>query len=317
MKRGPKIKISEVDFIRGRLWVKGALLISGLPNPTAIEHLVSPKSIKPRSSNPSGFISPCHFNQINRGEVSAGKKIVDKTNHKIPGSEFWYNHCFWEIIRQPPPSRSQLIYYLQKALPSDVNNLFKTQHLRNKNQKHFFEKNDISLAFEKLEQLSTWDSFCVVLIFIMLSDSDDEHDKTETLNYLIPLAIRIYSNFVSVKPFIYIAEELYEYLYSTLFKSFIPYLHNKLPSSDELIVKVGLYSTCLDFVDTLGLLKNHKRAPTSCLYIIKKLLFTNCIFSILSENIEDLTITEEDLTIIQEVADELTKWENNTKQNIT
>jgi len=122
-----KLLKPEIRKMQSIYWSRSALANSKLPNFTALQKLVLPKSFKKRSEDEPWNTCSYIFNKYSNGTRSASKKTVLKTNLKVPGSKYFYFHPFWEIINNEFLSIDELNAELIKLKPRVVDILFSDQ----------------------------------------------------------------------------------------------------------------------------------------------------------------------------------------------
>lgn len=237
---------------------------SGLPHATAIEYAVSPETFRRRTSASGGYIYPSYFSRIKNGKKLPGKRLVEKTEIAFPGTKYWFEHPFWDVIRHPNLTPSPNLFFTNLLPSKYANAVF--------NPPQHIDKSGLFITYvtavcEGLQQSSDLDSLTAA-IWIMRFSRKQEGYESKSANYLSDLILRIFMRLASQSPFWNISTELFEYIN----KHFLEFSEDnqwaQVINEGKVGVYIGYNRIILNLIDELGLLENHSRAPASCLEVV-------------------------------------------------
>lgn len=310
MRRGPRRKLFESDYLRARAWYWGVRDASGLPNSEAMEHVISPLTFRPRGSPSGGFIYPGYFSKIKNGQKSPGRRLINRAESLFPGTRYWFDHPFWDVIRHPSlPARVDLIH--SKPLQSKYASALLNPHNRSGMNRHSEE----SAAYNEdilrgLDSSGDLDSLTAAILFMDLIKHGENHTR-ESADYFSGLILNIFTKVTAAPPFWDISKDLFKYLN----KHFIDLSHDNYWAAaikEEKIGRmIGYNRGVLRFFDDLGILTKHTHTPSACLEVIEQHI-DPVIFGELIELGDREKILE--LPMIKSLIHDLRAWEQSALQ---
>ena len=315
MRRGPRKRLFESDYLRSRVWYWAVKEASGLPTAAAIERAISPKNFRPRESASGGFVYPGYFSKIRRGMKSPGKKLVTRTEKIFPGTKYWFYHPFWDVIRCPSAPAGVRLFFSDSLKSKYANALFNPP----KDLDRHINPEAASAAyledtFQGLSTSSDLDSLTAAIWFMRRAKDDELYGK-EVADYFSALILRIYTKVAAAAPFWEASTEVFEYINRYFIDLSEDHYWAEVIASGRMKIHIGYNRMVLNFINDLGILRKHKRAPAACLQVI-----THHITPAFFGKIADLeTETDMDkikaLPEIKSLTDDLRSWEDAIRHN--
>ncbi len=306
MRKCPKKKIYESDYLRGRLWYWGVKDASELPTATAIEHVVSPETFRRRKSESGGYIYPAYFSKIKRGEKPAGKKLVRKTDIFFPGTRYWYEHPFWDVIRHKDPFRASIAWYVKRLKSENAKSLLFPFPGRQIATDAKATSDYIQSTFKKLHNDSDLDALTALIIFLQMARKLDTYDR-EFAHLVSEQILVVFKRFAAQSPIFHVKDELFEYIN----RHFIELIEDSRPAYEIIDGDTHLYieinHMVLDFLDELDALRCHSHAPASCLAIVERHMDIRDLAMMLEEGVPQKEIL--DMPVMKVIARDLEAWE--------
>jgi len=265
-KRGRPRCVYDVDLLRTMAWYHWCEQLSGLPVPMRIELLVSDDHFWHRDIG--GYAYPGIFAKYRNGKKNAGKYIVNKTELKIKGSRYWYDHPLWLMAASSIENLEKLYSYAHCSSFSLLQDVFSPIPIKRllTNQRPY----DFRKSLEIINKQSDAEALTACLGLI---------HEARILGNKLPLydlkdiAFKIFQRAISEPPLCHIAKQLFDYLNLEFFsdRRDISFWEDYVREIDiENIIDRN--SAILRFIKESGLLKNHIQPPLACLYLAEQQL---------------------------------------------
>jgi len=265
-KRGPKVKIYDIDKVFAQMWYWEVFKNSNLDNPRQI-------SIK---AMPYAFIKEEHYrdrqvlNQVKRGVRFPPERVVTPVNKYSNTTDYWLNHPIRFLCHNKKMDPKTIICHMNRVEDENVFNLVLKKNVYTKRAptKHNYDGDTLN----KLNEISSIDS--LIFCFALMREAD-YFDYIESYYSLSKYAFMIFLRVATQYPFNKVATRFLNVLKESIlhpnYDSFYADIHNNL-SIDE---HIHLGTSLLKLVDELSLLEFHKSPPLTCIYIAQQYFFVN------------------------------------------
>jgi hypothetical protein len=246
---------------------------------------------------------PCKFDKYRRGEHQPSKQLVAEAGRKYPYTLYLNGHAFWKIAKKPIRSIEELYICLESLRPEISSLLFETSDHKLKHRVKSSYK--YVTIFNKLAKEGDIDALAACIG--MIQEISLYMNRTPIgLEFVIADAfLKIYQRVASVPPFVYVADELFQYLIHAFLQTTpgfqLEFKINKLGLSRY------LYHSQLRIllIAKLKLLRSFPICPTACLNVAERYLTPQILTQLLVSNQEAISKNPE----IRRLSRALRKWE--------
>ncbi|MCU7931134.1 MAG: hypothetical protein KZQ90_10060 [Candidatus Thiodiazotropha sp. (ex Codakia rugifera)] len=270
----------------------------------ALESYLEQEKVK---RNHEGTVNrPCKYDRYKKGLHIPELTLVDRVEDIVPGSKSLLNHPFWEVAN-PIEDIAELYVHLNKLSPEVVNLLFHPGTEPGKIP--IRHRQDYITTLETLSEIADLDAFAA-LIGLHQEDILTNTFKSPMLHilYMKPL-LTAFRKLISQPLFPDIADELFEYITTTLFSEL------KSETADKLITKMNIsqaidYSRfLLSIVDKLEILQKYTYPPVSCMHIINRYMTKNILAIAFANDSDKDWLAFKRLPEIKNLTKTLKRWE--------
>lgn len=306
-KRGRKKKNLEIDQLMARTWGKNVKWVSGLKTPAEIERAVCPHTFKkrPKKDEVGGYIYPCYFSKLMRGERIPGDTIIERTNKVFPGTDHVAKHPFWRVARCPPIDIGDLYLELSK-LDEEISSLF----FDKVSAETGVPRRKPSKWFEILKQLDWRSDLDALTACVGLFQESEYFRPTDVDRFMYGAVImRVFLRLCCQPPFVFVAEDLFDYLKRHFLLKCEDEEWKEEVNTVDINVRILITKFLISFLSEIKALKVYWHVPSECLHIVDKYTSTNLLQAII-----DITTTEDIVALkklpdIRNMVRALRRWE--------